>query len=49
MRYGLAILKTMVFYKLHKKRIWSYKIFRDRAVSRPRAGGPTAGEARPVS
>ena len=29
-RYGLAILKTMVFYKLHKKHIWSHPIFRDR-------------------
>jgi hypothetical protein len=27
-RYGLAILKTMVFYKLHKKGIWSHPIFR---------------------
>ena len=30
-RYGLAILKTMFFYKLHKKHIWSHPIFRDRA------------------
>jgi hypothetical protein len=29
-RYGLSILKTMFFYKLHKKRIWSHRIFRDR-------------------
>lgn len=28
-RYGLGILKTMVFYKLHKKKIWSHPIFRD--------------------
>ena len=28
-RYGLEILKTMVLYKLHKKRIWSHRIFRD--------------------
>jgi len=28
-RYGLEILKTMVLYKLHKKRIWSHPIFRD--------------------
>lgn len=28
-RYGLGILKTMVKYKLHKKRIWSDPIFRD--------------------
>ncbi len=34
-RYGLAILKTMVLYKLHKKRIWSHKIFRDPAVPAP--------------
>jgi DNA helicase TIP49 (TBP-interacting protein) len=32
-RYGFAILKTMVLYKLHKKRIWSHPIFRDRAVT----------------
>ena len=30
-RYGLEILKTMVLYKLHKKHIWSHKIFRDPA------------------
>src|SRR5436305_3303246 len=30
-RYGLAILKTMVLYKMHKKRIWSHRIFRDPA------------------
>lgn len=30
-RYGIGILKTMVFYKLHRKRIWSHPIFRDRA------------------
>jgi hypothetical protein len=29
-RYGLSILKTMVFYKLHKKHIYSHPIFRDR-------------------
>jgi len=28
-RYGLEILKTMVLFKLHKKRIWSHPIFRD--------------------
>ena len=28
-RYGFAMLKTMVLYKLHKKRIWSHRIFRD--------------------
>lgn len=27
-RYGLAILKTMVLYKLHKKGLWSHPIFR---------------------
>jgi hypothetical protein len=31
-RYGLAILKTMVLYKLHKKRVWSHPIFRERPV-----------------
>lgn len=31
-RYGLEILKTMVFYKLHKKRIWSHRIFRPRSA-----------------
>ena len=30
-RYGLSILKTMFFYKLHKKHIYSHRIFRDRA------------------
>ncbi|MGH9459211.1 MAG: glycosyltransferase family 2 protein [Thermoanaerobaculia bacterium] len=34
-RYGLAILKTMVFYKLHKKGIWSHPIFRPRAAVAP--------------
>ena len=29
-RYGLEILRTMVMFKLHKKRIWSHRIFRDR-------------------
>jgi hypothetical protein len=40
-RYGMAILKTMVFYKLHKKKIWSHPIFRDRIgeASRPSAVG----------
>ena len=28
-RYGLEILKTMFFYKLHKKKIYSHAIFRD--------------------
>ena len=30
-RYGLEILKTMIFYKLHKKRIYTHRIFRDPA------------------
>ena len=34
-RYGLEILKTMVFYKLHKKGIWSHRIFRARAAVLP--------------
>ena len=38
-RYGLEILKTMVLYKLHKKRIWSHRIFRDPV---PRASIRTA-------
>lgn len=28
-RYGIGILKTMIFFKLHKKRIYSHPIFRD--------------------
>ena len=31
-RYGLEILKTMVLYKAHKKRIWSHRIFRERGM-----------------
>jgi glycosyltransferase involved in cell wall biosynthesis len=42
-RYGLAILKTMVFYKLHKKHIYSHKIFREPA--RIAAPPPSAREA----
>jgi glycosyltransferase involved in cell wall biosynthesis len=38
-RYGLEILKTMVLYKMHKKRIWSHRIFRDPV---PRAAIRTA-------
>ena len=34
-RYGLEILKTMVFYKLHKKGIWSHRIFRGKEVTAP--------------
>jgi hypothetical protein len=30
-RYGLEILKTMFFYKLHKKHIYTHRIFRDPA------------------
>jgi len=29
MRYGIEILKTMIFYKLHKKHIYTHRIFRD--------------------
>jgi glycosyltransferase involved in cell wall biosynthesis len=32
-RYGLAILKTMVLYKLHKKHIYSHPIFRNPAAT----------------
>ncbi|HEX3071751.1 MAG TPA: glycosyltransferase family 2 protein [Thermoanaerobaculia bacterium] len=38
-RYGLEILKTMVLYKLHKKRVYSHRIFRDPV---PRAAIRTA-------
>ena len=38
-RYGISILKTMFFYKLHKKKIWTHPIFRDRLPS-ARAGAP---------
>jgi glycosyltransferase involved in cell wall biosynthesis len=31
-RYGLSILKTMFFYKLHKRHVYSHRIFRDRAA-----------------
>ena len=43
-RYGLEILKTMFFYKLHKKRIWSHRIFRDRLR---RASSAAAASAAP--
>lgn len=33
-RYGLSILKTMVFYKLHKKGVYTHRIFRDRVPER---------------
>ena len=39
-RYGLAILKTMVLYKLHKKRVWSHPIFRDRTVGGSSSASP---------
>ena len=32
-RYGLSILKTMFFYKLHKKNIYSHRIYRDRVAA----------------
>ena len=38
-RYGLEILKTMVLYKLHKKHLYSHRIFRDPV---PRAAVRTA-------
>ena len=41
-RYGLAILKTMVLYKLHKKHIYSHRIFRDPAPA-PAAVTAAAG------
>ncbi|MGA7617548.1 MAG: glycosyltransferase family 2 protein [Thermoanaerobaculia bacterium] len=34
-RYGLEILKTMIFYKLHKKGIYSHRIFRNRPAAQP--------------
>src|SRR5436309_4084829 len=39
-RYGLSILKTMFYYKLHKKRIYSHRIFRDPA-QRPQVSTAT--------
>ena len=39
-RYGLAILKTMVLYKLHKKGIYSTAIFRN--PQRPPSVAPAA-------
>jgi glycosyltransferase involved in cell wall biosynthesis len=42
-RYGLSILKTMFYYKLHKKRIYSHRIFRDR---QPVAAPPGAALSR---
>jgi hypothetical protein len=43
-RYGLSILKTMVFYKLHKKRLYSHRIFRARLK---RASSAAAASATP--
>ena len=43
-RYGLGILKTMVFYKLHKKRIYSHRIFRNRVIT---ASSSAAASAAP--
>ncbi len=40
-RYGLEILKTMFFYKLHKKHIYSHRIFRDRVSAAPTAPAAT--------
>jgi len=34
-RYGLGILKTMIFYKLHKKGVYSHRIFRERNADVP--------------
>ena len=44
-RYGLAILKTMLLYKLHVWGIWSSRIFRDRRLARYRrsSGGSGGG------
>ena len=32
-RYGLEILRTMAFFKLHRKKIWSHRIFRPRPAA----------------
>lgn len=40
-RYGLGILKTMIFYKLHKKGIYSHRIFRERGSRGPEGGAVT--------
>jgi glycosyltransferase involved in cell wall biosynthesis len=37
-RYGLEILKTMLLYKAHKKRIYSHPIFRSAHAHTPRPG-----------
>jgi glycosyltransferase involved in cell wall biosynthesis len=41
-RYGLEILRTMVLFKLHRKRIWSHRIFRDPAPRSAAAPGVPA-------
>ncbi|MEK6371494.1 MAG: glycosyltransferase family 2 protein [Acidobacteriota bacterium] len=46
-RYGLEILKTMFFYKLHKKRIWSHRIFRDPV--RTASSAAAASATRPLA
>ena len=44
-RYGLEILKTMVFYKLHKKHIYTHRIFRDPAKRSGEKASVTATNA----
>ncbi|MFN2443624.1 MAG: glycosyltransferase family 2 protein [Thermoanaerobaculia bacterium] len=39
-RYGFAILKTMVLYKLHRKGIWSHPIFRPPSTSAAKSSNP---------
>ena len=46
-RYGLGILKTMFFYKLHKKHIYSHRIFRPRAKTASSEG--VASAPRPLA
>jgi hypothetical protein len=41
-RYGLEILKTMFFYKLAKKRIYTHRIFKDRVERRSLSPKPAA-------
>ncbi|HVT01978.1 MAG TPA: glycosyltransferase family 2 protein [Thermoanaerobaculia bacterium] len=41
-RYGLEILKTMVLYKLHKKHLYSHRLFRASAATPPRPMMPGA-------
>ena len=42
-RFGIEILKTMILYKLHKKHIYSHRIFR-RAPTAP--ANPAISQAR---